>query len=73
VIHVDKEDDYRFITVNLKIKYIETIILAIGKATYKAVSFYIYDDLVLSQYTTTIVDIGKRKRKTHRINPVLVD
>ena len=73
VIHVDKEDDYRFISVNLKMKYIETIIVAIGKATYKPTNFYVYDDLVLGIYTTTIVDIGKRKRKTHRIHPIVVD
>ena len=73
VIHVDKEDDYRFISVNLKMKYIEIIIVAIGKATYKPVNFYVYDDLVLGLYTTTIVDIGKRKRKTHKIHPIVVD
>lgn len=54
-------------------KYIETIIVAIGKATYKPTNFYVYDDLVLGIYTTTIVDIGKRKRKTHRIHPIVVD
>lgn len=73
VLHVDKEDDYRFSSINMKMKYIETIIIAIGKATYKAVNFYLCEDLMLGQYTTTIVDISKHKRKTHKIHPVIVD
>jgi hypothetical protein len=73
VIHIDKEDDYRFISVNMKLKYIESIIVAFGKATYKPVNFYIYDDLALGHYTTTIVDIGKKKRKTHKQHPIIVD
>lgn len=73
VIHVDKEDDYRFISINMKMKYIETIIIAIGQATYKPVNFYLCEDLVLGHYTTTIVDLGKNKRKAHKIHPIIVD
>lgn len=58
---------------NLKMKYIETVITAVGKATYKPINFYLCDDLVLGQYTTTIVDISKHKRKSHKIHPIIVD
>jgi hypothetical protein len=73
VIHVDKEDDYRFFTHNLKVKYIEVIVTAISKALHQPTQVFYYDDLSLEQFTTTVVDIDKKVRKTSRCVPVLLD
>ncbi len=73
VIHVEAEDDYRFATHNLRNKFIEAIVEAIGKALHKQLKIYYYDDLALDQYTTTIVDIENKTRKEHKCDPVLVD
>jgi len=73
VIHIDKEDDYRFFTHNLKNKYIEVIVAAISRVLHEPTKIYYYDDLSLEQFTTTIVDIDKKIRKTPKCAPVMVD
>lgn len=73
VIHVEGEDDYRFATHNLRNKFIESIVEAIGKAIQKQVKIYYYDDLALDQYTTTIIDIENKCRKEPKCDPILVD
>lgn len=73
VIHVEAEDDYRFATHNLRNKFIEAIVEAIGKTLHKKVKIYYYDDLALDQYTTTIIDIENKTRKEPKCDPVLVD
>ena len=73
VIHVEAEDDYRFATHNLRNKFIEAIVEAIGKGIEKHVKMYYYDDLALDQYTTTIIDIENKCRKEAKCDPILVD
>lgn len=73
MIHIDKEDDYRFFTHNLKNKYIEVIVAAISRVLHEPTKIYYYDDLSLEQFTTTIVDIDKKIRKTPKCAPVMVD
>lgn len=73
VVHIDSEDDYRFFSTNLKKLYIETVVVAIGKATHKPVKIYWYDDLTLHQYTTTIIDLKNQTRKPHKVEPMIVD
>lgn len=73
VIHVEGEDDYRFATHNLRNKFIEAFVEAIGKSLHEKVKIYYYDDLALDQYTTTIIDIENKSRKEPKCDPVLVD
>lgn len=47
VIHVDNEDDYRFFSPNLKTKFIESIVIAVGKLLHNPLKIYYYDDLSL--------------------------
>jgi hypothetical protein len=70
---VENEDDYRLATHNLRNKFIEAIVEVIGKSLGKPVKIYFYDDLALDQYTTTIIDIEKKRRKQHKCEPTIVD
>jgi hypothetical protein len=36
-------------------------------------ALYYYDDLSLEQYTTTISDVDKQKKKLHTIDPLYLD
>ena len=36
-------------------------------------ALYYYDDLSLEQYTTTIDDVDKHKKKVHTIDPLFLD
>lgn len=39
----------------------------------KKMALYYYDDLSLEQYTTTISDVDKQKKKLHTIDPLYLD
>ena len=73
VVHVEKEHDYRFSSPNLKLKIVETLVECYCNFHKKKMALYYYDDLSLEQYTTTINDVDKNKKKVHTIDPLYLD
>jgi hypothetical protein len=73
VVHVDKEHDYRFSSPNLKLKIVETLVDCYCKFHKKKMALYYYDDLSLEQFTTTINDVDKNKKKVHTIEALYLD
>jgi hypothetical protein len=73
VVHVEKEHDYRYASHNMKMKIVETIVDLYCKHQYKKMALYYYDDLSLENYTTTIDDIDRNKKKEHSIEPLYLD
>jgi hypothetical protein len=73
VVHVEKEHDYRFSSPNLKLKIVETLVECYCSFHKKKMALYYYDDLSLEQYTTTIDDVDKNKKKVHTIDPLYLD
>lgn len=73
VVHVDKEHDYRYTSPNMKMKIVETLVDLFCKYHNKKMALYYYDDLTLESYTTTIDDLGKKKKKIHQAEPLFMD
>jgi len=72
-VHVEKEHDYRFSSPNLKLKIVETLVDIYCNFHKKKMALYYYDDLSLEQFTTTINDVDKNKKKVHTIEPLYLD
>ena len=73
IVHVEKEHDYRFLSPNLKLKIVETLVECYYNFHKKKMALYYCDDLSLEQYTTTIDNVGKHKKKMHTIDPLFLD
>jgi serum/glucocorticoid-regulated kinase 2 len=73
VVHVENEHDYRFEVENVKMKVVETIVDLYCKSNLKKMALYYYDDYTLENYTTTIDDADKSKKKVHENEALYLD
>ena len=72
VLHVQNEHDYRYSSINLKLKIVQAICEGYCNLIQKKMPFYYNDDKTLETFTTTITDLeqGLRKQNTENIQYV---